>query len=84
MKLITQLTGVVVENGVWTDPRGNITALLDEPQPGYLRRIHLNGGGLTVESGTVSVGIPLAAILALVETCEPGLVAPAPATKSTH
>lgn len=78
MKIITALAGTVQDQAEWPDPRGCVTALLDEPQPGYLRKIHLNGGGLTIESGPLKVGIPLAALLALVEQCEPGLIPPAP------
>lgn len=79
MKIITALRGTVETNGPWHDPRGCITALLDEPQPGYLRKVHLSGAGLTIESGPTIIGIPLAAILELVERCEPGLIAPSPA-----
>ena len=72
MKLLTQLSAQVIE-ATWSEPRGIVTAVHDEPAPGFFRSITLGAGGVLVTRGNASVGIPLAEILALAEKQEPSL-----------
>lgn len=73
MKIITTLTGSATEAD-WTEPRGILRTVHDEPQPGFFRRITLGGAGIVVSRGEHAVGIPLAVLLALAEQIEPALV----------
>lgn len=78
MKIITTLSGTASEAD-WTEPRGILQTIHDEPQPGFFRRITLGGAGIVVRRGEHAIGIPLAVLLQLAEQIEPALAPVAPA-----
>jgi hypothetical protein len=72
MTTIQNLTGTKTD-ALWNEPRGILQSVFHEPKSGCVRKITLGAAGVVVARGGISVGIPMAALLALAETIEPRL-----------
>ncbi len=77
MKQITHLIAEAVD-APWHEPRGILTAICDEPVPGFLRTVSLGEAGLIIKHGDAQVGIPLADIIRAAAAADPRLLPPPP------
>lgn len=78
MKILSNLKATATE-GAWTEPRGILQTIHDEPAKGFFRKATLGAGGLILERDkNTAVGIPLAELFALAAKFEPGLLPPKP------
>ena len=63
----------------WTDPRGALPGILDNPVKGFFRHVQLCGAGLVISHGSLAIfRIPLDELFKLAEAHEPKLCAPKP------
>lgn len=77
MKILTQLTANASERDL-PETRGSITAVHDEPVPGFFRQLRLTGTALVISRRDRAIAIPLPELFALAELHEPALTPPAP------
>ena len=75
MKILTQLSATPIE-AQWTEPRGILQAVHDEPVPGFIRSASLGAGGVLIKKGDAVLGIPLAELFRLAEAHEPAMIPP--------
>jgi hypothetical protein len=76
MILLTELNATAAE-GQWTERRGVLQSVHDEPKPGFFRTVTLGPAGVLVKRGDALVGIPLADIIKLAAAADPRLNPPA-------
>jgi len=77
MIILNRLKATAAE-GTWTEPRGSLQAIHDEPVKGFFRQVTLGAGGLLVKRGDAVVGIPMDELLRLAELADPRLQPPKP------
>lgn len=75
MKILTQLSATSTD-GTFTESRGILQSVQDEPKPGFFRLVSLGGDGVQIRHADKVVAIPLSELLTLVQTHEPGLIPP--------
>jgi hypothetical protein len=70
LPLLTNLSGTVAA-GEFIEPRGILTTVHHEGQPGVFVKVQLGEGGLIIRHRQAAVGIPLAELLALAAQLTP-------------
>lgn len=74
MKVIHALKGSVSQHSFWQEPRGVVSCVHAEIEPGCMLHVSLGEAGVTIVHGDHRVGIPLCEILKLAQQVESNFI----------